>query len=85
VRKRYLLRTISEIHKIDLRQGFLECDVQTEVGQQQFLLRWSASQAIDYGDDGKLLIDTEENRYLVPSVSQLSASDQERFVRYIYW
>ena len=85
VRKRYLLRTISEIHKIDLRQGFLECDVQTEVGQQQFLLRWSASQAIDYGDDGKLLIDTEENRYLLPSVSQLSAADQERFVRYIYW
>lgn len=85
LRKRYLMRNISQIHKIDLRHGFLECDVQTEVGQQQFLLRWTASQAIDYGDDGKLLIDTEENRYLVPSVSRLPAPDQERFVRYIYW
>jgi hypothetical protein len=85
LRKRYLLRKIHRVYKVDLRHGFLECHVETEAGQQMILLRWSASQAIDYGEDGKLLIDTEENRYLVPSVSQLPEADRERFEQYIYW
>lgn len=85
LRRRYLLREIQCIHKVDLRQGFLEFDVETVQGREEFLLRWSASQAVDYGSDGKLLIDTEENRYLVPSVSKLTPADQEKFERYVYW
>lgn len=85
LRRRYLLREIQRIHKVDLRQGFLEFDVDTGQGREQFLLRWSASQAVDYGTDGKLLIDTEENRYLVPSVSKLTQADQDKFERYVYW
>lgn len=83
--KRYLLHRIRRVLKIQLRHGFLECEVETDHGPQEFLLRWSASQAVDYGDDGKLLIDTEENRYLVESVSKLTANDRERFEQYIYW
>jgi ATP-binding cassette, subfamily B, bacterial len=85
LRRRYLLREIHRIHKVDLRQGFLEFEVETQQGREEFLLRWSASQAIEYGSDGKLLIDTEENRYLVPSVSSLNPADQEKFERYVYW
>jgi ATP-binding cassette, subfamily B, bacterial len=85
LRKRYLLRKIQRVLKVDLRHGFLECKVVTDSGPQEFLLRWSAGQAIDYGDDGKLLIDTEENRYLVESVAKLLPVDRERFEQYIYW
>lgn len=85
LRKRYLMRPVTGVPKIQLRHGFLECQFETGSGIENVLLRWSASQAIDYGEDGKLLIDTEENRYLIASVSGLPAADRERFEQYIYW
>jgi ATP-binding cassette, subfamily B, bacterial len=48
-------------------------------------MRWTQSQAIDYGENGKLIIDTEENRYLVRDIAKLSAADQEKFLQYVYW
>ena len=43
------------------------------------------SQAIDFGTDGKMLIDTEENRYVVRSVDDLPKTDREKFLQYVYW
>jgi hypothetical protein len=83
--RRYLLRRITAIHSLKLAFGFLEFDVETDAGRTQFLLRWTQSQALDFADNGKLLIDTEENRYVVPNVEQLSKRDQERFLQYVYW
>jgi ATP-binding cassette, subfamily B, bacterial len=83
--RRYLLREIKRINDIDLKFGFVDFDVETETGQAQFSMRWTQSQAIDYGNNGKLIIDTEENRYLVRDIASLPPADREKFLQYVYW
>ncbi|MFN5950607.1 MAG: DUF1854 domain-containing protein, partial [Pirellulaceae bacterium] len=83
--RRYLLRVIQRVYRSKLDHGFLELDVETDIGRQSILMRWTQSQAVDYGDHGKLITDTEENRWIVPSVDQLPAADRERFLQFIYW
>ena len=34
---------------------------------------------------GKLLLDIDENRYLIPQVEKLSERDRRLFTRFIYW
>ncbi len=84
-KRRYLLRTIQSVNKVKLRLGFLEFDVVTDLGRESFSMRWTQSQAIDFGEKGKLLMDTEENRYVVPDIEALPPPDRERFLQYVYW
>jgi len=85
LKRRSLVRTIERVHDVKLGHGYLDFDVETDVGRQQFTTRWTGSQAIDFGPDGKMLIDTEENRFVVPQVSALPAPDREKFLHYVYW
>jgi ATP-binding cassette, subfamily B, bacterial len=85
LQRRYLLREITGLYSIALKYGFLDFDVETTTGRTQFSMRWTQSQAIDFGENGKLIIDTEENRYLLSDINRLSAADQERFQQYVYW
>jgi hypothetical protein len=85
LKRRSLVRTIHAVHDVKLGHGYLDFDVETDVGRQKFTTRWTGSQAIDFGSDGKMLIDTEENRYVVPKVSGLPAPDREKFLHYVYW
>jgi hypothetical protein len=39
----------------------------------------------DFGTAGKMLVDTEENRWVVPRVDDLPRADRERFLHYVYW
>jgi len=83
--RRALVRRIHRVHDVRLAHGYLDLDVDTDVGRGSFTMRWTQSQAIDFGTDGKMLIDTEENRWLVPRVSDLPRPDEERFLQYVYW
>jgi ATP-binding cassette, subfamily B, bacterial len=83
--RRYLLREIRKVTSVKLKLGFLEFEVETNLGPEQFTMRWTASQAIEFGENGKLLIDTEDNRYIVPDIDALPAPDRERFLQYVYW
>jgi ATP-binding cassette subfamily B protein len=85
LKRRSLVRTIERVHDVKLGHGYLDFDVETDVGRQKFTTRWTGSQAIDFGPDGKMLIDTEENRYVVPKVDALPAADREKFLHYVYW
>jgi ATP-binding cassette subfamily B protein len=85
IRKRYLFRKITAIHDMNLAQGYLEFEVDTDFGFQRFLMRWSHSHAVEFGLHGKLIIDTEDNRYYISDLKQLSRADREMFLRYIYW
>jgi ATP-binding cassette subfamily B protein len=85
LRRRYLIREITRFHRIDLKYGFLDFDVDTPVGRQQFSMRWTQSQGQDFGEHGKLLIDTEENRFLVRDLREFSPAQQELFLQYVYW
>lgn len=83
--RRYLLRRIQRVYRNQLESGYLTLDVETDAGPDQFVMRWTQGQALDYGDNGKLLIDTKENRYVVDDVDRLPKEDRERFLQYIYW
>ena len=85
VRRRALVRSIRRVHGVALAHGYLELDVESDVGPRTVTMRWTQSQALDFGPSGKMLVDTEENRWLIPRLDDLPAPDRERFLRYVYW
>jgi ATP-binding cassette subfamily B protein len=83
--RRTLVGTILRIHDVRLAHGYLDFDVETSVGRAGFTTRWTQSQAVDFGEEGKLLIDAEDNRWVVPDLAALPKADREKFERYVYW
>lgn len=83
--RRSLVRTITRVHGVSLAHGYLDLDVETDAGRQTLTMRWTQSQASDFGVDGKMLVDTEDNRWVVRRVAELPKSDRERFLQYVYW
>lgn len=83
--RHYFVHTITHIHHIGWKYGFIAFDVQTDKGPAQFLMRWQTDRAHDYGRTGKVLLDVDENRYLIPDVSALSDRERDEFLRYVYW
>lgn len=83
--RRYLMRRIVRVRKNQLESGYLNLEVETDQGSEKFTMRWTQGQALDYSENGKLLIDTRENRYVVEDIDRLPAEDRERFLQYIYW
>ena len=85
LRQRYFVHTVRSIRSIDLFQGYLTFGVDTDLGDRTFIMRWQGDKAQDYGTAGKMLLDTEENRYLVSDVNALAENERRLFLRYIYW
>ena len=83
--RHYLLREIRRVYKVELSHGYLDLDVETEAGRETLTMRWTASQTMAFSDNGKVIIDTEDNRYLVRDIDALPKPDRERFQQYIYW
>jgi ATP-binding cassette subfamily B protein len=83
--RRYFIRVIGAIKDIQLKYGLLTFRVETDRGPARFTMRWSHSQVQDFGQTGKLLIDVDDNRYLVENVEALPRRQQVLFRRYIYW
>ncbi len=83
--QRYLMREIKSVQNISLSHGYLDFQVSTNSGPQRFTMRWTQSQAIDFGEQGKLIIDSEDNRYLVRDVDSLPSRDREKFLQFVYW
>ena len=85
VPRRTLVRTIRRVLDVRLSHGYLDFDVETDAGPGRFTARWTQSQAVDFGPAGKLLIDAEDNRWVVPQIDDLPKADRERFLQFIYW
>lgn len=83
--RRYLLHVVQRIASIKQFHNYLEFEVETDHGLMKFIMRYTGSAAIDYGATGKLLIDVEENRFVIPDVSQLASKERAMFERYVYW
>jgi len=80
-----MVRRIQRVLGARLAHGYLDIDVLSDAGPGSFTIRWTQSQAVDFGTDGKLLLDTEDNRWVIPSVDALPPADRERFLHYVYW
>ena len=83
--RRYFVHIITSIQRIGWKYGLVAMDVETDKGPRSFLMPWRSDRAFDYGRRGKILIDVDENRYLIPDLSELPARQQREFQRYIYW
>ena len=83
--RRYFIHKILRIHKIGWKYGLVRADVETDKGRIEFLMRWKHDRAVDYGRRGKVLIDIDENRYLIPDLEQFSPRERKDFLRIIYW
>jgi ATP-binding cassette, subfamily B, bacterial len=83
--RRYWLQTVTGVDTIAMELGHLTLNVRTLHGPRQFTMRWSQTQVQDFGESGKILLDLDDNRYLVPDVEALPKREQELFLRYVYW
>ena len=83
--RRYFLQTIEGVDSIRLELGHLHCEVRTPHGPRRFTMRWSQSQVQDFGDRGKMLLDLDDNRFLVPDVQTLPPKERDLFQRFVYW
>jgi hypothetical protein len=83
--RRYFVHTITKLTSIGWKYGFIAVEAETDKGPVDFLMRWQYDRAVDYGQDGKVLIDVDENRYLIPDLRQLPPGELADLQRYIYW
>ncbi|MHB1426747.1 MAG: ABC transporter transmembrane domain-containing protein [Gemmataceae bacterium] len=83
--RRYYVRVINAIHSIEFKYNLLTFEVETDRGPVCFTIRNSHSQAQDYGDNGKLLVDVDDNRYLIPDLDALPRRQHLLFRRFVYW
>lgn len=70
---------------IEHRFGLLFFSVQTQVGPEDFVMRWAHDRTEEYGERGKVLRDAFDNRFIIPDVTALPGADQRRFAAFIYW
>jgi len=85
LQRRYFVHVIKKIRRIGWKYGFISVDADTDKGPVSFLMRWQHDRAVDYGRRGKVLIDVDENRYLIPDVEKLPPRERNEFRRFIYW
>ena len=85
LKKQYHEHIIQRVYEVRDEFGLLFFEVETQRGRQEFMMPWRHDRAEDFGAGGKVLLDVNENRFIVPDVMALPAKDQRRFTNYIYW
>ena len=83
--RRYFVHTITRIRRVGWKYGFVNMEVETDKGEADILVPWRHDRAFDYGSRGKVLIDVDDNRYLIPDLDSLPTRERDEFQRYIYW
>ncbi len=86
LRKHYYELTITRVFSVRHEFNLLFFDVETKTaGRREFVMPWRSDRTEDYGQNGKVLLDALDNRYLIPDVTALPANDRRVFTRFIYW
>jgi hypothetical protein len=83
--KHYYENIITRVYSVQCEYGLLFFDVETQQGRTQFMMPWRYDRAEDYGASGKVLLDANDNRFIIPDVSGLPPAERQRFTNYIYW
>ena len=83
--KQYHEQTIHRIVRIKQQYGQLFFTVVTQRGVEDFVMPWRQDRAEDWGESGKVLLDSLNNRYLIPDVDKLSNAEKRTFKTHVYW
>jgi len=81
----YHEQRIRRILEVRTEFGLLFFDVETQRGREQFIMPWRGDRAEDFGENGKVLLDAHDNRYIIVDLQALPQSDLQRLRNYIYW
>jgi hypothetical protein len=83
--KQYYQRVIHRIYDIECKFGLLFFQVETGHGPETFVMPWRHDRTEEFGEHGKVLLDSLDNRYIIPDVEKLPSSDRRTFLGFIYW
>jgi hypothetical protein len=83
--RQYFEQVITRVLAVKWEFGLLFFEVETSERKIEFMMRWQHDKAIEYGKNGKVLLDVYDNRFLIPSVDNLPSADRDRLRRFIYW
>lgn len=85
LKKRYFLHVIHKITEVKEKFGFIYFDTETNKGLRKFAMRYEYNRVQEYGEFGRVILDTDDNRYIIPDLRLLSPEEYKAFTRYIYW
>jgi hypothetical protein len=83
--RRYFIHNITRLKSIEMQYNMLFLEVCTDKGDLSFFMRWAQDRAVDFGQNGKVLIDVDDNRYLIPDLDAMPPRERIDFQRFIYW
>ena len=83
--KQYHEQVIQRILKVKQEFGQLFFKVVTQRGVEDFVMPWRQDRAEDWGGNGKVLLDSLNNRYLIPDVDRLTNAEKRAFKTHVYW
>ncbi|MGA2974448.1 MAG: DUF1854 domain-containing protein [Spirochaetia bacterium] len=83
--RRYFIHTVTRLQSIEMKYNMHFLQVSTDKGDLSFFMRWAQDRAVDFGRNGKVLIDVDDNHYLIPDLDALTPRERVDFQRYIYW
>lgn len=83
--ERYLFHRIERIKNVRKFSQFLSFSTETNLGDVEFVVRYDTDSVKNYGRRGRLLIDVEDNLYILPDLGELSTTERRAFERYVYW
>jgi ATP-binding cassette, subfamily B, bacterial len=85
LKKRYFIHVIDKLHSVKEKFGFIYYDADTDKGRRKFAMRYEYSRVQEYSEFGRVILDTDDNRYIIPDMRLLSADEHKAFTRYVYW
>lgn len=83
--RQYHEQIIQRVLKVKQQFGQLFFKVVTQRGVEDFVMPWRQDRAEDWGNNGKVLLDSLNNRYLIPDIDQLTNAEKRAFKTYVYW
>jgi hypothetical protein len=83
--KQYHEPRVLRIIRVRQEFGQLFFKVETQRGVEDFVMPWRQDRAEDWGTNGKVLLDSLNNRYLIPDVDLLSPMEKRLFKTHVYW
>ena len=83
--KRYFMHVIDKLVSVTEKFGFIYFVAETSKGRREFAMRYEYHRVQEYSEHGRVILDTDDNRYIIPDLRELSPTEYKAFTRYIYW